>query len=140
LHPLRSAEMEAPPNGEPGDLRLEARGSDGRVIHAESFAAMIGARAHGPPASSTVFEVAVPLEAGIAEVVVSRGGTVLARRARSPSAPRVTILNPAPGAAWDGSTPLRWEGIDADGDALVYDVYYSPDGGAPWTTLALGTS
>lgn len=140
LRPLRFTELDLPLEEEPGDFRLEVRGTDGRVIHAESFAPLIGERAHGPPSSATVFEVAVPLEAGIAEVVVSRGGTVLARRAGSPSAPRVAILSPAPGAAWDGSTPLRWEGTDADGDALVYDVYYSPDGGARWTTLALGTS
>jgi hypothetical protein len=63
----------------------------------------------------------------------------------SASAPTVSLLEPNGGETWTGDAPrtIRWEGADADGDALSYRVEYSPDGGASWTPVGVtrtGTS
>jgi sugar lactone lactonase YvrE len=53
-------------------------------------------------------------------------------------APRVTFQSPQGGERWSGTQTLRWNAQDADGDALLYEVYYSADNGATWKPLPAG--
>lgn len=69
--------------------------------------------------------------------LVSRAGSVLAERMASQPVPRVRILAPAEGEAWEAGRPFRWEADGADAELLRYSVHYSPDGGVRWQPLAL---
>jgi hypothetical protein len=37
-----------------------------------------------------------------------------------------------------GTVTISWDGNDADGDPLTYDIYYSPDEGVSWEAHAIG--
>lgn len=87
------------------------------------------------------FSVGVRLPAGARLVqLLSRTGVVLAESRASASAPAVRLATPAAGSTWTPGTPIRWEANDPDGDPLRYSVFYSPDGGAEWSALALGVT
>lgn len=51
--------------------------------------------------------------------------------------PTLTIASPAAGAVLHGKTDISWTGQDPDGDALVYSVAASPDGGLTWKNVSL---
>jgi hypothetical protein len=72
------------------------------------------------------------------ELAVRRGDSELGSFSSGPTAPVVTVTEPAEGEVLDGErVTFRWDGHDADGDALTYAVAYSPDDGATWDTLAV---
>ena len=64
----------------------------------------------------------------------------LAARDVSANAPAVSVTSPNGGATFAASAdvPITWTASDADGDALTYSVFYSPDGGASWVPVADG--
>jgi len=75
---------------------------------------------------------------GVRALEVRRLGQPLARRAASAHAPAVVITSPAAGDRWDGMRTIRWTASDADGEPIVFDVVYSPDGGVTWTHVDAG--
>jgi hypothetical protein len=58
----------------------------------------------------------------------------------SANPPVVTITNPSGPEDWSaGSTnTLKWTGFDADGDPLIYALFYSYDSGASWELVQNG--
>ena len=54
--------------------------------------------------------------------------------------PTVSWVNPAPGTVLTQDTEIRWTGADADGDPLVYSVFYRPASDAPWIPLIVDTA
>ena len=54
--------------------------------------------------------------------------------------PAVTISSPTAGVSLHGKIDLQWHGQDPDGDALLYQVAYSEDGGATWKPASLSTT
>ncbi len=92
------------------------------------------------PHTVAFFSTTCPLPAGTARVELRRGDAVLATLQRSEHAPRVHVLTPNGGERFGGEGELRvaWEAHDPDGDALVFSVLYSVDGGATWDVLAAG--
>ena len=86
------------------------------------------------------FALRVALPAGATRVALRRGETELASRTASANAPTVTITSPGAGETWDGNRTIRWQGADADGDALTYAVLYSPDGGTRWLPIEMNTT
>jgi hypothetical protein len=80
--------------------------------------------------ATAFFEAVLPLTPTAHAVLLSVGGSVIARLDRSDHEPEVTLR-------LEGRT-LTWEASDGDGDALVFDLDYSPDGEA-WTPMAAGT-
>lgn len=137
LAPVQIVDLAEPPEQPGGGYALQALGSGGAVLESVSFVALRDHPDHGSPTERRVFSVALPYRSDVTELVVSRGGTELARRRASATPPEVSILSPATGGTWDESSTLRWQGADADGDPLSYDVYSSPDG-ARWSAVALG--
>ena len=93
-----------------------------------------------PPEPSPQADVTfiMPWVAGADTVALVQNGQVLDQRRVSANAPTVQITSPAGAATWPaGSTQtITWTGNDADGDALIYSLLYSNDGGANWVFLA----
>lgn len=52
--------------------------------------------------------------------------------------PQVTLLNPQGGEIICNGTTIDWLASDPDGDPLTYEIQYSNDGGAAYTTLISG--
>jgi hypothetical protein len=82
----------------------------------------------------------VPYPAGTTAMRVRQGDRVLAERVVSATAPTVTVLSPSGGETFDDSMEVRWEYVDADGDALTFTVMYSDDSGENWLPLATDVS
>jgi hypothetical protein len=135
LHPVQLMDFDRPSAPEGSAYTLETMDGAGGVLDRMPFTALEARSPHGTDTGKAFFNVTLPIRAAASEVRVLRAGTVVARQTRSASAPQVTLLSPAPGQRWDGTTPIQWQGSDPDGDALSYDVMYSSDGIA-WTTLA----
>ncbi|MGE0127072.1 MAG: choice-of-anchor D domain-containing protein [Blastocatellales bacterium] len=87
------------------------------------------------PRDPAPFSETVPQPAGLARVVLTREGQVLAERRASPNAPTVAITSPAPGEFWDGVRTAQWTAQDSDGDPLSYLIQYSPDDRQSWFPL-----
>ena len=75
---------------------------------------------------------------GIDQLVLLHHGSELASRAAS-QPPAVEFVSPQAGEIWDAAQArqITWTAQDPDGDPLVYTLFYSADGGASWTPLAL---
>jgi hypothetical protein len=82
--------------------------------------------------------MALPWDASADKVVLLNGQEVLDQRPLSANAPTVTITSPDAAADWTaGATEtIEWDAQDLDGDDLVSNLYYSPDGGENWDLLA----
>jgi hypothetical protein len=87
-----------------------------------------------------MFSIAVPYNATAQRIRIKKGTTQLQEIVRSANAPVVNITAPTANAIWSGQRTITWTGTDADGNALTYDVSYSPDNGTTWQVLALETS
>jgi len=51
-------------------------------------------------------------------------------------APEVVLTAPTGGETWLETEQITWTATDADGDSLLIDLYYSPDNGASWASIA----
>jgi hypothetical protein len=88
------------------------------------------------------FAFRLPWIEGIARVDLEGPEGLLDSRSLSTTAPSVTIVSPAEGAATpleNGGIRVDWSGSDADGDSLLYTVLYSSDGGTRWMDVAVET-
>ena len=76
---------------------------------------------------------------GTNQVVLLHQGSAPASRAASAQAPAVEFVSPQAGEMWDAAQQrqITWTAQDPDGDPLLYALFYSADGGASWTPLAL---
>ena len=93
-----------------------------------------------PPEPTTKVDVSfiVPWMDGTYSVSLEHLGNVLDQRVVSPNPPQVLITSPTGAETWkQGEThEVSWQGLDLDGDPLVYTLLYSSNGGADWTILA----
>jgi hypothetical protein len=93
-----------------------------------------------PPEPTTKVDVSfiVPWMDGTYSVSLEHLGNVLDQRVVSSNPPQVLITSPTGEETWkQGEThDVSWQGLDLDGDLLVYTVLYSNNGGANWTLLA----
>lgn len=89
----------------------------------------------------TAYGIVVPFapEAARLEIRAASSNLLLGEYVLSANAPTVTNLQlvgaPTP---ITGTVTLEWDGVDADGDELTYDIYYSPDNGVSWEAHAIG--
>jgi hypothetical protein len=96
--------------------------------------------------SPRVQQLASPIEitglipAGAQAVQVLQSGQVIAQRTASAHAPTVRVISPRRGqrVGAGGHAVIRWKAADADGDALMASVEYSPDGGRTWASIYEG--
>jgi len=53
--------------------------------------------------------------------------------------PKVAFQSPERGERWSGHKIIKWQASDPDKDTLSFALYYSPDGGAHWLPLPIGS-
>ena len=129
-----------------GEYRIELAGAGGSVLFTRRFSLETGhvddRESGAATASLPAFSELMPKPNGLRRIVLLRGETVLASLEASSHAPTVTLTSPAAGgfAGMPDHPVIKWDGQDADGDALAYWVQYTPGGGAGWLTLGLNLS
>ena len=84
------------------------------------------------------FAETLPYTTTTEQIVVKHGADVLHTIPVSASPPTVTVLSPNGGEQWGqtAAQTITWEGGDADGGPVYYNVLFSHDGGANWSPLA----
>lgn len=141
-----------------GDYAVELRNADGKALASHPFVvdfqseydpdpAAHAGTPHGPedappfpPEDTSKVDVSfvVPWIDGTASVALVHQGELLDERTVSNNPPQVFITSPGGAETWNqGEThAIAWQGLDLDGDSLVYTLLYSNNGGADWILLA----
>ncbi len=136
IEPLRFLETTTLEGGS-GSYTLELQDTSGTVLSSHAFETFLSIASHGPPSEGPLmFNLTVPYNPKTDRVVVKQGENLLAERIRSPNTPEVSLLTALPNA--ELQTSITWQGSDADGDELYYDLYYSPNGFDDWRPMAFG--
>lgn len=91
------------------------------------------------PLDEEAFVLRVPLPPGTTNAFLMRGNDELATLELSANAPTVEITSPQPGTEWSGEQTIEWTASDADGGPMSFAVLYSPDGGANWLPMEVGS-
>jgi hypothetical protein len=86
-----------------------------------------------PPNSTSLsnhaaFSFALPFSAAVRRIQIRRENLALDGRSVSANPPTVRFDSGFTGQTLTGLTEVRWSGSDADGDAVRYSLFYSPDG------------
>jgi len=155
------------PNDPTGDILIEALNAAGQSLWAIAFRTdtareLCALDPFGRPMfdSQGGFHVLIPETVGgqsihQVRIVDTAGGQVLASRVRSANSPQATMLgvtrdglqinggvgnppNPQTGRM-TGRVRVQWSATDADGDALLSTLTYTPDGGESWYPVVVNT-
>ena len=121
-----------------GGYVLELRDASGMAIRSVPFNALTvtgdGISADGTWFSTLddLFEFVVSDPPVYESFAVMRDGVELGSVSRSRNAPSISVSGPSSGDVFsnDETISVSWVGSDADGDELVYRVYYSTNGGS----------
>jgi len=130
-----------PPDTTPtgDDYCLNILGADNSVLAERCFDAGFEDMETGEPLDSSTFFFTlpeVPFEQ-VGRVTVSKDEQIMADVSPSNSPPTVRLTYPAGGETLFNRQTITWQADDADGDDLVFDLYYSADGGQRWLPLAI---
>ncbi|MEA2008564.1 MAG: hypothetical protein U9O54_05550, partial [Chloroflexota bacterium] len=120
-----------------GELTATLQAADGSPLAEVSFGINHDLGEYDAP-NPGAFQVEIPYPPGAVGLVITQGGQEIYRLEKSPNVPAIRVDQPGAGSPVDGATTLTWASSDADGDSPIYNVYYSPDGGATWQLLAVG--
>jgi hypothetical protein len=137
-----------------GDYAVELRDGKGSLIASQPFAVNFESEydAHTgenpqadppfPPEPTTKIDLSfvIPWVDGTASVALVNQGATIDEVTVSQNAPQVIISKPDTAEDWlPGSQhTLIWQGLDLDGDPLVYALFYSKDGGLSWELIEDG--
>jgi hypothetical protein len=127
-----------PPPGD--DYCLDVRAGDGSILAHHCFDVGFTDVETGLPTNdpSPFFFILTQIDPqAVAKITVSKNETSLLTVTPSNHTPRVTVISPNGGETLAGQQTIAWEGDDADGDALSYDLLFSADGGQSWLPLAV---
>ena len=139
--PVREPVISSVASGD-GDYVLELRDASGMAIRSVPFNVLTitgdGELDDGTPVGvdNDAFEFVVSDPPVYESFAVMKDGVELGSVSRSQNAPSISVSGPS----WDmfdddGTISVSWVGSDADGDDLVYRVYYSTDGGSTYTIM-----
>ena len=126
-----------------GGYVLELRDASGMAIRSVPFNVLTitsdGELDDGTPVGgdNDLFEFVVSDPPVYESFAVMRAGVELGSVSRSRNAPSLSVSGPSSGDVFsnDGTVSVSWVGSDADGDELVYRVYYSTNGGSFYRIL-----
>ncbi|MGB5052436.1 MAG: hypothetical protein WBO46_26025 [Caldilineaceae bacterium] len=129
------------PSGEYAILLKDGSGGELARIPFTPSTAEYGPPAPGEEGSETVagllFAEQIAPASGAERVDIVHGGTVLTNIQPGAAPPTVTVTSPNGGEIVAGDTlTVTWSASDPDGDPLLANIQYSPDGGASWVMLA----
>lgn len=129
-----------PPPGDDYCVKLQA--SDNRTLAQQCFEAGFTDLETGLPteSSSYFFTLSNVNIDEVAHISVSKHDVQLISTTPSQTPPQVTVTYPNGGERLSGQASITWNASDADGDTLLYDILYSPDGGQSWLPLAIRLS
>ena len=131
-----------------GDYVLELRDASGAAIRSVRFGAyeamaVVSSDGNALPREErrASFAVVVSNPPVYESFAVMKDGVEVGSVSRSRNAPSISVSGPSSGDVFsnDGTVSVSWVGSDADGDDLVYRVYYSTDGGSTYRILSLMT-
>ena len=127
---------------EESGFNLELRDLSGSAIQNIPFGARF--HPHGNGLEDTVsvnFSIIVPNPPRYDSIAVTKDGIEIEVFERSMNSPVLSIAGLSPNEFYnhDDIINIGWAGDDADGDDLLYRVYYSTDGGANYHVLLLDT-
>ncbi len=116
------------------DIHLRLLGPDGAML-ADQPVTLLESDDHDTETQAFVLTFPAP-EATVARVELVMDGTVLDSREPGTAFPTVSVQQPAGGEVISDTLTLQWQAADPDpGDALLFNVQYSPDDGATWFSL-----
>ena len=125
-----------------GEFTLELRDGLSSVIRSIPLAINMDQleRKHAFPLKMG-FSVIVANPPEYASLAVTKGDVEIAVIERSLNSPMLSVAGVSTGEFFDhdDTININWTGYDADGDQLIYRVYYSTDGGANYHVLLLDT-
>lgn len=123
------------------DWAIVLKGGGGTILASYPFVPDELTDAEESVGTPAVIAEVVPWTAGTTLVEIQYQGVVKASRSVSANAPTVTLTAPTGGSLPAGPFQATWSGADADpGTTLTYSLFYSPDSGVTWETLATGLS
>lgn len=124
----------------PGDYAIVLRAANGAVLANYTFTPD---EVHGGPAPQGERDVdllaiakLLPYVAGTVRVDILGPSGLLRTVQAGAAPPTVTVLAPNGGGTVTGDLVVSWTASDPNGDALVFNVQYSPNNGGSWETLA----
>ena len=125
---------------EAGEYTLELRDDTGAVLRSVPFSVLLSS--DGDADTEAGFSVLVPSLPDYDTIAVVKSGVELAVMRRSLNAPVVSISGVTEGQKFKSgdSIDLSWTAIDADGDDLVFKLYYSTDSGDTYRVLSRPTT
>lgn len=120
----------------PGDYAIRLLNSQGNVVAEHAFTPDLDDDGTG----TRSFGQIVPFVAATGQVQLVHLPTnaVWGEQAVSANVPTVSHVSLNATSPVSGTATVSWTAVDADGDALSYDVIYSQDSGATFELLALG--
>jgi hypothetical protein len=120
-----------------GPYAVEMLDAAGQSLYARGFS--LPELSNAEPEAGGPFQIFLPWKEGATTVVFKYNDAEVGRVAASAHPPEVKITSPLGGEHWgaDEEQPVAWEGADADGNPLLYNVQYSPDKGQTWVALGV---
>ncbi len=128
--------------GEAGEFILELRDEDGTIVRSIPFSVQdYPYQNESEDVQEAIFSVVVADPPEYSSFAITRGGHEIAIVNRSLNTPVLSISGLPAGESYnhDDMIDINWEGSDADGDDLLYRVFYSTDGGTNYEALSLET-
>ncbi|MGE5498548.1 MAG: hypothetical protein ACM3Q2_10775, partial [Syntrophothermus sp.] len=114
---------------ETGGYFIEFRNGAGSLISSHNFSLEPVVKAAFKN-TGIPFSLYLSLPEGTRTIALKKGTAELAMRTLSQNPPQVSIITPQNGETIKGEKEIKWAGTDNDGDSLLYDILYSPDGAA----------
>ncbi len=127
----RTSSSATPTQFSGGDYALVFKDAQGSTLASYAFEPDFSPFLEG----SAIVSGIVDWPGDVASIQITHHASVLDETRVSSHPPTVTLLAPSGGGALTGEVTVRWSASDADGDALTYDVWYSPDG-VDWRLVA----
>jgi hypothetical protein len=121
-----------------GDHCLDVYGFNNDRLGQYCFnAGFLDAETGLPTESSPYFFTLTNVDlADVARIELKKDQTSLITITPSANKPTVSLTFPNNGEVIRGRQTISWTAADADGEALIYSLMYSPDGGQSWLPLA----